>query len=212
MNRIGSSASSATAKVNALARAINGLKSKTVTITANVQGKGADKLEKGTSGARAAFSNLPKYAGGTKTSGGHRGGMALVNDAKGSNYREAFMLPNGIVGLFPKQRNFLTNLPKGAHVLNAEDTRRKFGSGVSRYARGTVGALDAINATQSRKSVMPQSKSVEIKMPDVNITVNIQNAGAGASDDIAKNLKPQIKQMFEEFLRNYNSEFKEVPS
>lgn len=212
MNRIGSSASSATSKVNALARAINSLKSKTVTITANIKGKGADKLETGTAGARSAFSGVPNYAGGTRTSGGHRGGMALVNDAKGSNYREAFMLPNGIVGLFPKKRNFLTMLPRGAHVLNAEDTRRKFGSGVSRYARGTVGALDAINATQARKPITPPAKSVSIKMPDVNITVNIQNAGAGVSDDIAKNLKPQIKQMFEEFLRNYNSEFKEVPS
>lgn len=212
MNKIGSSAASATAKVNALARAINSLKSKTVTITANIKGKGADKLETGTVGARSAFSSVPNYAGGTRTSGGHRGGMALVNDAKGSNYREAFMLPNGVVGLFPKKRNFLTMLPRGAHVLNAEDTRRKFGSGVSRYARGTVGALDAINATQSRKSITPPAKSVSIKMPDVNITVNIQNAGAGVSDDIAKNLKPQIKQMFEEFLRNYNSEFKEVPS
>ena len=212
MNKIGSSAASATAKVNALARAINSLKSKTVTITANIKGKGADKLETGTAGARSAFSSVPNYAGGTRTSGGHRGGMALVNDAKGSNYREAFMLPNGVVGLFPKKRNFLTVLPRGAHVLNAEDTRRKFGSGVSQYARGTVGALDAINATQSRKSITPPAKSVSIKMPDVNITVNIQNAGSGVSDDIAKNLKPQIKQMFEEFLRNYNSEFKEVPS
>lgn len=212
MNKIGSSAASATAKVNALARAINSLKSKTVTITANIKGKGADKLEHGTSGARSAFSSVPNYAGGTRTSGGHRGGMALVNDAKGSNYREAFMLPNGVVGLFPKKRNFLTVLPRGAHVLNAEDTRRKFGSGVSQYARGTVGALEAINATQARKSITPPTKSVSIKMPDVNITVNIQNAGAGVSDDIAKNLKPQIKQMFEEFLRNYNSEFKEVPS
>lgn len=212
MNKIGSSAASATAKVNALARAINSLKSKTVTITANIKGKGADKLETGTAGARSAFSSVPNYASGTRTSGGHRGGMALVNDAKGSNYREAFMLPNGVVGLFPKKRNFLTVLPRGAHVLNAEDTRRKFGSGVSHYARGTVGALDAINATQSRKSITPPAKSVSIKMPDVNITVNIQNAGAGVSDDIAKNLKPQIKQMFEEFLRNYNSEFKEVPS
>lgn len=212
MNKIGSSAASATAKVNALARAINSLKSKTVTITANIKGKGADKLESGTVGARSAFSSVPNYAGGTRTSGGHRGGMAIVNDAKGSNYREAFMLPNGVVGLFPKKRNFLTVLPRGAHVLNAEDTRRKFGSGVTSYARGTVGAFDAINATQSRKSITPPAKSVSIKMPDVNITVNIQNAGAGVSDDIAKNLKPQIKQMFEEFLRNYNSEFKEVPS
>lgn len=209
MNKIGSSASSATSKVQALANAINSLKSKTVTITANVKGKGADKLEKGTSGALGAFNSIPHYAGGTGT--GHAGGMALVNDAKGSNYREAFMLPNGMVGLFPKKRNFMTYLPKGTHVLNANDTRKKFGAGVARYANGTSNALKAVNDMQNRSlsshSGGKQTKSANVT---VNITLNVQNAGAGATDDIMKNLGPAVKAQIEEILRSFNQKESEV--
>lgn len=209
MNKIGSSASSATSKVQALANAINGLKSKTVTITANVKGKGADKLEKGTSGALMAFNAIPHYAGGTGA--GHAGGMALVNDAKGSNYREAFMLPNGMVGLFPKKRNFMTYLPKGTHVLNANDTRKKFGSGVARYANGTSNALKAVNDMQNRSlSTHSGSKQTKSANVTVNITLNIQNAGNGATDDIMKNLGPAVKAQIEEILRSFNQKESEV--
>lgn len=209
MNKIGSSASSATSKVQALASAINGLHSKTVTITANVKGKGADKLENGTSGALSAFNGIPHYAGGTGA--GHAGGMALVNDAKGSNYREAFMLPNGMVGLFPKKRNFMTYLPKGTHVLNANDTRKKFGAGVARYANGTSNALKAVNDMQNR-SLTSHSGSKQTKSANVtvNITLNVQNAGNGATDDIMKNLGPAVKAQIEEILRSFNQKESEV--
>lgn len=209
MNKIGSSASSATSKVNALASAINSLKSKTITITANVKGKGAKKLEKGTSGALGAFNAIPHYAGGTGA--GHAGGMALVNDAKGSNYREAFMLPNGMAGLFPKKRNFMTYLPKGTHVLNANDTRKKFGAGVARYANGTSNALKAVNDMQNR-SLSSHSGSKQTKSTNVtvNITLNVQNAGNGATDDIMKNLGPAVKAQIEEVLRSFNQKESEV--
>lgn len=209
MNKIGSSASSATSKVHALASAINSLKSKTITITANVKGKGAKKLEKGTSGALGAFNAIPHYAGGTGA--GHAGGMALVNDAKGSNYREAFMLPNGMVGLFPKKRNFMTYLPKGTHVLNANDTRKKFGAGVARYANGTSNALKAVNDMQNR-SLTSHSGSKQTKSANVtvNITLNVQNAGNGATDDIMKNLGPAVKAQIEEVLRSFNQKESEV--
>ena len=209
MNKIGSSASSATSKVRALANAINSLKSKTVTITANVKGKGADKLENGTSGALGAFNGIPHYAGGTGT--GHAGGMALVNDAKGSNYREAFMLPNGMVGLFPKKRNFMTYLPKGTHVLNANDTRKKFGAGVTRYANGTSNALKSVNDMQNRSlSSHSGSKQTKSSKVIVNITLNVQNAGSGATDDIMKNLGPAVKAQIEEILRSFNQKESEV--
>ncbi|MEI2421454.1 hypothetical protein V6O07_14365, partial [Arthrospira platensis SPKY2] len=39
------------------------------------------------------------YAQGT---GYHSGGPALVNDGSGMNYQEAYRLPNGQSGLFPK--------------------------------------------------------------------------------------------------------------
>ena len=158
MSKIGSSASSASGKVRSLASAINGLHSKTVTVT--VKTKGKVPHAKGTSGARAAFSKMtPGYAKGTK-GGGHPGGLALVNDSKTSNWREAFMLPDGLVGIFPKKRNLTVPLPTGTQVLNGDDTKKMF----PHYAKGTGG-----------------SKPTFKQRGDINVTVNI-NGSASAND------------------------------
>ncbi|MDY2520538.1 hypothetical protein [Weissella cibaria] len=162
MAKIGTAASVAASKVNALQSAIDRLKSKTITITANVTGKGAAKLATGTPGAKSAFASLvPRYAKGT-TQGGHGGGLALVNDAKGANWREAFMLPNGLVGLFPNKRDLMMPLPTGTQVLNGDDTKKMF----PRYASGTDGAKKAFGSGS---------------MGNINITVNI-SGNASASD------------------------------
>ncbi|MEY4665743.1 hypothetical protein [Weissella cibaria] len=162
MSKIGTAASAAASKVNALQSAIDRLKSKTITITANVTGKGASKLATGTPGAKSAFASLiPRYAKGT-TQGGHGGGLALVNDAKGENWREAFMLPNGLVGLFPNKRDLMMPLPTGTQVLNGDDTKKMF----PRYASGTNGAKKAFGGGS---------------MGNINITVNI-SGNASASD------------------------------
>ena len=162
MSKIGSAASAAASKVQTLASAINALHSKTITITANVTGKGASKLATGTPGAKSAFASLvPRYAKGT-TQGGHGGGLALVNDAKGANWREAFMLPNGLVGLFPNKRDLMMPLPTGTQVLNGDDTKKMF----PRYASGTDGAKRAFGGGS---------------MGNINITVNI-SGNASASD------------------------------
>jgi hypothetical protein len=158
MNKIGSSASSASGKVRSLAAAINGLHSKTVTVTVNTKGKVPHA--KGTSGARAAFASImPGYAKGTK-GGGHPGGLALVNDSKTSNWREAFMLPDGLVGIFPKKRNLTVPLPTGTQVLNGDDTKKMF----PHYAKGTGGAKPAFKQGAT-----------------INVTVNI-NGSASAND------------------------------
>ncbi|MCT8393137.1 hypothetical protein D0504_05235 [Weissella confusa] len=172
--KIGTAAASAASKVKTLQSAINSLKSKTVTITANVKGKGADKLATGTPGAKRAFSQafVPHYANGT-TAGGHRGGMALVNDAGGSNWREAFMLPNGLMGLFPNQRNLNTVLPAGTQVLDGNSTKKLF----PRYANGTDGAKNAF---------APQKSSGN---PTIQINVTIQgNASAADANAIANTI------------------------
>ncbi|WP_270788307.1 hypothetical protein [Weissella cibaria] len=162
MAKIGTAASAAASKVNALQSAIDRLKSKTITITTNVTGKGASKLATGTPGAKSAFASLvPRYAKGT-TQGGHGGGLALVNDAKGANWREAFMLPNGLVGLFPNKRDLMMPLPTGTQVLNGDDTKKMF----PRYASGTDGAKKAFGGGS---------------MGNINITVNI-SGNASASD------------------------------
>lgn len=162
MAKIGTAASAAASKVNALQSAIDRLKSKTITITANVTGKGASKLATGTPGAKSAFASLvPRYAKGT-TQGGHGGGLALVNDAKGANWREAFMLPNGLVGLFPNKRDLMMPLPTGTQVLSGDDTKKMF----PRYASGTDGAKKAFGGRS---------------IGDISITVTIAG-NASASD------------------------------
>ena len=61
---------------------------------------------------------LVSYANGTKDT--HQGGLAMVNDAPGSNFREMYQLPNGQIGMFPNKRNMIIPLPKGTSVLDGE--------------------------------------------------------------------------------------------
>lgn len=177
-DKIGTSADTASGKVKALQTAIDNLKSKTVTITANVTGKGAKSFATGTSGARSAFASLmPHYASGT-TAGGHPGGAALVNDAPGANWREAFMLPSGLVGLFPNERNVHTVLPQGTQVLDGNSTRKMF----PRYANGTNGAKQSFNANTGG------NKKIEVNM---NININ-GNASANDADVIANKMGEKL--------------------
>lgn len=60
--------------------------------------------------------NVPQFANGTNY---HHGGPAIVNDGPGARYREMFKLPNGQLGMFPRQRNMLVDLPRGTQVLPA---------------------------------------------------------------------------------------------
>ncbi|KAA9499971.1 phage tail tape measure protein [Listeria monocytogenes] len=65
----------------------------------------------------------------------HKGGPALVNDAKGSNYEEMITTPDG-KSFVPKGRNVLLDLPRGTEVLRADKTAKAL-SNVPRYAKGT---------------------------------------------------------------------------
>ncbi|EAD9776219.1 phage tail tape measure protein, partial [Listeria monocytogenes] len=53
----------------------------------------------------------------------HKGGPALVNDAKGSNYEEMITTPDG-KSFVPKGRNVLLNLPRGTEVLRGDKTAK----------------------------------------------------------------------------------------
>lgn len=74
--------------------------------------------------------DIPYYAKGTSY---HPGGPALVNDASGSQYQEMFKLPDGRMGMFPKQRNMLIDLPRGTQVLP--------GDMIPNYAGGIFGTF-----------------------------------------------------------------------
>ena len=88
---------------------------------------------------------LPSYAKGTANlQGTHPGGLALVNDAKGSKYREMYHLPTGEIGMFPAKRDMIVPLPEGTSVLNANSSFElaqtlglpKYASGIGSFFNG----------------------------------------------------------------------------
>lgn len=88
----------------------------------------------GASGAAGGLHHwsIPNFA----TGGTHRGGPALVNDQAGSMYQEAYQLPTGKIGVFPKQRNIIANMPAGTKIMNATNTARLMQSNIPHYAWG----------------------------------------------------------------------------
>ncbi|MDU4517912.1 MAG: hypothetical protein E7I97_06750, partial [Lactococcus lactis] len=71
------------------------------------------------------------YATGTNY---HQGGLAMVNDQKGSLYKELITLPTG-QSFIPEGRDVVLNLPKGSSVLKASKTAQL----IPKYADGTGG-------------------------------------------------------------------------
>jgi len=66
--------------------------------------------------ALVASQKVPQYFDGTDN---HAGGLMLVNDGAGANYREKIVLPGG-KEIMPEGRNVLMNAPKGTKVLTHE--------------------------------------------------------------------------------------------
>lgn len=88
----------------------------------------------GASGAAGGMHHwsIPNFA----TGGTHRGGPALVNDQVGSMYQEAYQLPTGKIGIFPKQRNIIATMPAGTKIMNAANTAKLMESNIPHYAWG----------------------------------------------------------------------------
>lgn len=87
----------------------------------------------GAGGSKLDPWSVPKYANGTNS---HPGGAALVNDGRGSKWQEAYRLPNGETGLFPRVKNMLVDLPKGTQVMSGTRTDSLLGGKVPAYANG----------------------------------------------------------------------------
>ncbi|WP_413521607.1 tape measure protein [Brochothrix thermosphacta] len=77
--------------------------------------------------------DVPAYARGTDS---HPGGLAMINDGKGKNYKEAVQNPDGST-FIAQGRNVVMPLQKGAKVLNGNDTQSLMQQmGMPRYANG----------------------------------------------------------------------------
>lgn len=89
-------------------------------LTDKERGDTSAKVNTDKIGSNAGGGRVSKYATGT-INGSHKGGMALVNDAKGKNYQELIATPNGNM-FVPQQRNVLLDLPKNSAVLPSDKT------------------------------------------------------------------------------------------
>lgn len=87
----------------------------------------------GAGGSKLGNWEVPTYASGTNS---HPGGAALVNDGQGSKWQEAYQLPTGETGLFPRVKNMLVDLPKGTKVMSGTKTDSVLGGKVPAYANG----------------------------------------------------------------------------
>lgn len=83
----------------------------------------------------------------------HPGGLAVVNDQKGSTYRELISLPNG-QSFIPEGRDIMLPLPKGTKVLKASDTKKLF----PHYADGIGFENTRIARLTERMRTIPEEK------------------------------------------------------
>lgn len=81
--------------------------------------------------AMKVVSIVAKKIGLEKGTNYHEGGLAVVNDQKGSTYRELVSLPNG-QSFIPTGRDVMLPLPRGSKVLKASKTKQLF----PHYANG----------------------------------------------------------------------------
>lgn len=204
-----------TSQVQALVSAINAVRSKTVTITANVKKNG--NAAAGTPGAKSAFNKLwtgtPSFGNTTSSlagggswasNGGAKAGMYLVNDAPGTDFVEAFKLKNGLVGLFPKQRNLYVPLEEGTQVLNAKDTKKMFKlekgtpsfdlkmPNLRKLAKGTPGQ----NTVVEKGDTNVQNSTTNNNTFNINVTVNGKSDDPNLANVIANAIGEKLLQQF----------------
>lgn len=204
-----------TSQVQALVSAINAVRSKTVTITANVKKNG--NAAAGTPGAKSAFNKLwtgtpsfgnttssPAGGGSWASNGGAKAGMYLVNDAPGTDFVEAFKLKNGLVGLFPKQRNLYVPLEEGTQVLNARDTKKMFKlekgtpsfdlkmPNLRKLAKGTPGQ----NTVVEKGDTNVQNSTTNNNTFNINVTVNGKSDDPNLANMIANAIGEKLLQQF----------------
>ncbi|MGM0214972.1 hypothetical protein [Enterococcus sp. AZ109] len=82
---------------------------------------------------------VPYYAKGTDY---HPGGPALVNDGPGNRWQEMFRLPNGQLGMFPRKKNMLVDLPRGTQVLPGDAVPHYAGGIFSTFKKFFSGGFD----------------------------------------------------------------------
>lgn len=120
----------------------------------------------------------------------HKGGLAVVNDARGANYQELITLPNGKTFL-PYGRNVMLNLARGTKVLRGDKTAKILNK-VPKFAGGTT------------RDLVSKSKAVNIASAINSATENasLSKKQTGVSDEQKSNkvLLSQLKELIEQLI------------
>ncbi|WP_251921072.1 phage tail tape measure protein [Lactococcus lactis] len=103
------------------------------------------------------YEKITKHATGTNY---HQGGLAMVNDQKGSLYKELITLPTG-QSFIPEGRDVVLNLPRGSSVLKASKTAQL----IPKYANGTGGIPANAKIFRDMRAVQQQ---LVVNTPVVN--------------------------------------------
>lgn len=121
---------------------------------------------------RTVTEKVAKNATGTNF---HPGGLAMVNDQKGSTYRELITLPTGH-SFIPEGRDVILPLPRGSKVLKASDTKKLFphyaegigfeNTGIARLAQriGRISTTQSISVVGNDNSNLQQLLSVLVDL------------------------------------------------
>lgn len=101
----------------------------------------------------------------------HTGGPAMVNDQKGSLYRELIQTPDGRMFL-PQGRNVIMDLPRGTKVYNAKQTKRiipHYEKGVSNKGIQVPGST-VVNDFSELSGLLKQMLDVVARLkPEINV-------------------------------------------
>lgn len=101
-----------------------------------------------------ASQEIPRFFEG----GTHKGGLMLVNDGKGSNYKETIVTPDGKV-INPSGRNVLMDAPKGTQIFNSSQSKER-----DEYLRSFL-----------------QSKGISMSYAPKESTLNVNEFNSGIS-------------------------------
>ena len=126
-----------------------------------------------------SFSRVFGHAKGTNY---HEGGLAMVNDQRGTLYKEMVTLPDGS-SFIPEGRNVILDLPKGSKVMRAGLTKNFMRElGIPNFADG-VGW-----------------KHSEV----ANVTQRIKNVNEWKRDNEQRDLVPFIQELIDQVKRGNN--------
>ncbi|MGG3451167.1 phage tail tape measure protein [Domibacillus aminovorans] len=136
-----------------------------------------------------------KYAKGTD---GHPGGLALVNDGVGSNYKEIIQTPNGKLGMF-SDRNVLLDLPRGSKVLSGEKTKEVMKINSVPHYKDGVGMMDWLSMLGDPVAMIKKAAGGMMdKLPEIGgapLEIGVE-VGKTALSSTAQYLQDKIAEFF----------------